>query len=55
MAIESWNHRDNGDTLSGWILASVDFTDGKEFAIELAGGLALAGVSAAVFAAASLM
>jgi hypothetical protein len=57
MAEDNWNRHENGDILTGWLLSpDTDPTDGVEFAIELAGGMALAAsLSAAFIAAATLI
>jgi hypothetical protein len=55
MVEESWSRLSVGDDLEGWVLSSMDTDDGKNFSIELAGAYTLAGVSATILAAATLV
>lgn len=56
MVAESWSRHSVGDTIDGWFASPTSDSGLNEaFSFELAGGRALAAMSAAVFATATLI
>jgi hypothetical protein len=56
MGNNDWSRHSNGDDLDGFVWnENLDTAGGMAFAVELAGAFALASVSTAVFAAATLV